>query len=41
MAIDTILIICAMLKGQSHKKYDIDSKSRMQLCLKILTNHGG
>lgn len=39
MAIDTILIICALLKGS--KKVDQDSKARMQLCLKILTNQGG
>lgn len=40
MAIDTILIICSLLKAQNAKKIDQDSKSRMQLCLKILTNQG-
>jgi len=29
MAIDTILIICAMMKGGSKKRSDVDSKSRM------------
>jgi hypothetical protein len=37
MAVDTILIICAMMKN-GNKKFDSDSKSRMQFCLKVLTN---
>jgi hypothetical protein len=37
-AVDTILIICALLKTHNKKRFDADSRSRMQLCLKILTN---
>ena len=38
MAVDTILIICALMKGHQKKRYDPDSKQRMQLCLRILSN---
>eukprot|EP00347_Sterkiella_histriomuscorum_P009140 403342367 len=44
MAIDSILIICALLKGQqlNKKKHcDPDSKQRMQLCLRVLSNPNG
>jgi hypothetical protein len=29
MAVDTILIICALMKGHQKKRYDPDSKQRM------------
>lgn len=38
MAVDAILIICALLKGHQKKRFDPDSKQRMQLCLRILSN---
>lgn len=39
IVVDSILITCALLKGQQKKKHaDPDSKSRMQLCLRILSN---
>ena len=40
LVVDSILIICALLKGdQQRKKHaDPDSKSRMQLCLRVLSN---
>ena len=41
MAVDSILIICALLKGHQKKRYDPDSKQRMQLCLRILSNPHG
>jgi len=41
MAVDSILIVCALLKGHQKKRYDPDSKSRMQLCLRILSNPHG
>jgi len=39
MAVDAILVICAVLKQA--KKKDLDSQQRMQLCLRILTNPSG
>ena len=41
MAVDSILIICALMKGHQKKRYDPDSKQRMQLCLRILSNPSG
>jgi len=41
MAVDAILIICALMKGHQKKRYDPDSKQRMQLCLRILSNPNG
>ena len=41
MAVDTILIICALMKGHQKKRYDPDSKQRMQLCLRLLSNPNG
>lgn len=41
MAVDSILIICALMKGHQKKRYDPDSKQRMQLCLRILSNPHG
>jgi hypothetical protein len=41
MAVDSILIICALLKGHQKKRYDPDSKQRMQVCLRILSNPHG
>jgi coatomer subunit beta len=38
LAVDSILIICALLKGHAKKRYDPDSKKRMQLCLRVLSN---
>ena len=41
MAVDSILIVCSLLKGHQKKRFDPDSKSRMQLCLRILSNPHG
>ena len=41
MAVDAILIICALMKGHQKKRYDPDSKQRMQVCLRILSNPHG
>lgn len=41
LAVDSILIICALLKGHGKKRYDPDSKQRMQLCLRVLSNPHG
>jgi hypothetical protein len=41
MAVDGLLIICALMKGHQKKRYDPDSKQRMQLCLRILSNPHG
>jgi coatomer subunit beta len=41
MTVDSILIICQLLKLHQKKKNDPDSKQRMQLCLRILTNPTG
>jgi len=41
MAVDSILVICALLKGHQKKRYDPDSKQRMQVCLRILSNPHG
>ena len=40
MAVDSILVICAMLNNPNPKsrKRDPDSKQRMQICLKLLSN---
>jgi len=38
MAVDSILIICALLKAYQQKKVDRDSIQRMQVCVKMLTN---
>jgi len=41
MAVDSILIICALLKAYQRKRLDPDSKQRIQVCLRILTNPSG
>ena len=37
---DSILIVCAILKLYQQKKSDGDSRQRMQVCLKVLTGLG-
>ena len=50
MSVDSILIVCSLLKGnqakqksgkKSGKSCDKDNIQRMQICLKILTNAKG
>jgi len=40
MAVDAMLVVCALLKAPKGKKSDPDSRQRMQLCLKLLMQPG-